>query len=154
MYSKSVEDYLEAIYNIISGKGGKGYARTKDIAEKLGVTSPSVSAMLKKLQNDDLVFYERYGSVTLTHKGKKIAKVVKHRHDTLKKLLETIYVSEDAAERDACKLEHDISPESITQLKNFVKFIETHQIHPEWLDHFKTFCETGEYECKKLKDKR
>ena len=48
MYSRSFEDYLEAIYNIILKKG---YARTKDIAAELNITPPSVSAMLKKLQN-------------------------------------------------------------------------------------------------------
>lgn len=148
MYSKSVEDYLEAIYNIILRKG---YARTKDIAEELDVTSPSVSAMLKKLQNEELIFYEKYGGVTLTPEGEEHAKLIKHRHDTLTKLLKIIFVSEDVANEDACKLEHNLSPESIIQLTNFVKFIESRPIHPEWLDHFKTFCETGEYECKKVK---
>ena len=85
--SHSMEDYLEAIYNIISGKG---YARTKDIAKELDVTSPSVSAMLKKLQNEEFIFYEKYSGVTLTPKGEKIAKAIKHRHDTLTKLLKWI----------------------------------------------------------------
>ncbi len=53
MYSQSVEDYLEAIYNIITNKG---YTRTKDIAKELNVTPPSVSAMLKKLQDNGLIF--------------------------------------------------------------------------------------------------
>jgi len=148
MYSKSVEDYLEAIYNIISKKG---YARTRDIAKEQGVTSPSVSAMLKKLQNDNLIFYEKYGGVTLTPDGEKLAKSVKHRHDTLKKLLKIILVPEDIAEKDACNLEHNLSSESIAQLTNFIRFIESRPIHPQWLLHFKTFCETGEYECKKDK---
>lgn len=148
MYSKSFEDYLEAIYNIVLRKG---YARTKDIAEELNVTSPSVSAMLKKLQDSELVFYEKYGGVTLAPKGKKLAKAVKHRHDTLKKLLKIIFVPDVIAERDACKLEHNLSPESINQLANFVNFIESQPIHPQWIEHFKTFCETGEYDCEKIK---
>ncbi|ODS35635.1 MAG: hypothetical protein A7316_00720 [Candidatus Altiarchaeales archaeon WOR_SM1_86-2] len=150
MYSKGIEDYLEAIYNIILRKG---YARTKDIAEELNVTSPSVSAMLKKLHSEDLIFYERYSGVTLAPEGEELAKSIKHRHDTLTKLLKIIFVSEDVAERDACNLEHNLSPESITQLTNFVNFIESRPIHPQWLEHFKTFCETGDYECKKLKDR-
>jgi len=145
-YSKSVEDYLEAIYNIILKKG---YARTKNIAGELNVTSPSVSAMLKKLQDAGLIFYEKYGGVTLTPAGEKLARAIKDRHDTIKKLLKIIYVSENIAEKDACKLEHELSPESVTQLTNFVRFIESRPIYPEWLEHFKTFCDTGEYECKK-----
>ena len=104
MYSKSVEDYLEAVYNIILRKG---YARTKDIAEELNVTSPSVSAMLKKLQKEELIFYEKYGGVTMTLKGEKLAKVIKHRHDTLTKFLKIIMVSDYNSENDACRLEHN-----------------------------------------------
>jgi DtxR family Mn-dependent transcriptional regulator len=106
--------------------------------------------MLKKLRDNDLIFYEKYGGVTLKSEGEELAKVVKHRHDTLKKLLKIIFVPEDVAERDACKLEHNLSPESINQLTNFVNFIESRPIHPQWLEHFKTFCETGEYECEKI----
>jgi len=147
MYSQSVEDYLEAIYNIIAEKG---YVRTKDIAEELNVTSPSVSAMLKKLQDEKLIFYEKYGGVTMTHEGEKIAKTIKHRHDTLKKLLNIILVPEDIANRDACKLEHNLNSKSIEQLTKFVQFIESRPIHSAWFEHFNTFCETGEYGCKKL----
>ncbi|HDH41227.1 MAG TPA: metal-dependent transcriptional regulator, partial [Candidatus Altiarchaeales archaeon] len=57
MYSKTVEDYLEAIYNVIRRKG---YARTKDISMELNIRSPSVTEMLKKLDDMDLVNYERY----------------------------------------------------------------------------------------------
>ena len=147
MYFKSVEDYLEAIYSLILNKG---YARTKDIAAELNVTSPSVSGMLKKLDKEGFVYYEKYGGITLTPDGEEIAKSVKHRHETLTKLLKIIFVSDEIAEKDACKLEHDLSPESIMQLTNFVKFIESRPMHPEWLEYFKTFCKTGKYECKKL----
>jgi len=143
MYSKSIEDYIEAIYNIISRKG---YVRTKDIAAELNVTSPSVSAMLKKLQKEGLVFYEKYGGITLTPEGEKIAKAVNQRHETLKKLLKIIFVSEDVAEQDACNLEHSLSHESITQLTNLVQFIESRPMELQWLERFKTFCETGECE--------
>ena len=136
MYSKSIEDYLEAIHNIISKKG---YVRTKNIAEELNVTPPSVSAMLKKLNAEELILYEKYGGITLTDKGQKIAKAVRHRHTILKKFLKIIMVSSGNAENDACKLEHNLSPESINQLTNFVEFIETKPICKELLDDFKRF---------------
>ncbi|HEX55078.1 MAG: metal-dependent transcriptional regulator [Candidatus Altiarchaeales archaeon] len=148
MYSKSVEDYLEAIYNITERKG---YARTKDISRELDVRPPSVTEMLKKLDNIGLVNYERYGGVTLTKEGERIAKVVKTRHDAIKEFLSILLISEKTAERDACKLEHDLSPETIEQLTKFVKFVKNAPIYPKWLEHFKEFCRTGEYVCEHVK---
>lgn len=144
MYSRAVEDYLEAIYNIIQRKG---YARTKDISLELEIRPPSVTEMLKKLSDKNLVKYERYSGVTLTKDGEKIAKSVKTRHDTIRTLLKIILVSEKTANRDACKMEHELSPETLEQLTKFVKFVESAPMHPKWLEHFKEFCMTGGYVC-------
>ncbi len=146
MYSKTIEDYLEAIYNIILRKG---YARTKDISRELEISSPSVTEMLRKLNNEGLVNYEKYSGVTLTTGGERIAKSVKMRHDTIRTLLKIILVSDKTAERDACKIEHEISPETVEQLTKFVKFVESAPMHPKWLEHFKEFCKTGEYVCER-----
>ncbi len=146
MYSKGFEDYLETVYNIVQKKG---YARTKDISRELDVTPPSVTEMLKKLDEDGLVNYERYSGVTLTEKGQKIAVKVKTRHDIIKTFLNFILISEENAETDACKIEHDLSPETIEQLTKFVEFIKEAPMHPKWLQHFKEYCETGERSCKK-----
>ncbi len=144
MYSRAVEDYLEAIYNIVQRKG---YARTKDISLELEIRPPSVTEMLKKLSDKNLVKYERYSGVTLTKGGEKIAKSVKTRHDTIRTLLKIILVSEKTANRDACKMEHELSPETIEQLTKFVRFVETAPMHPKWLEHFKEFCMSGDYVC-------
>jgi len=148
MLSQSVEDYLEAIYNISLIRG---YARTKDISRELNITPPSVTEMLNKLSNMKLVNYKRYDGVKLTKKGEKIAKVVKTRHETIKKLLKIILISDKVAEKDACKLEHELSPETIEQLTKFVKFVENAPLYPKWLEHFKEFCRTGKYICKHKK---
>jgi DtxR family Mn-dependent transcriptional regulator len=144
MYSKTFEDYLEAIYRITQRKG---YARTKDISQELEISSPSVTEMLGKLDREGLVNHERYSGVSLTPEGERIARTVKSRHETLRKFLEIILVSEKTAEIDACEIEHEISPETIEQLTKFVKFVETAPIHPKWIGHFKEFCRTGEYVC-------
>ena len=144
MYSKTIEDYLEAIYNISLRKG---YARTKDISRELEISPPSVTEMLKKLADNDLIHYEKYSGATLTDSGERIAKSVKTRHDTIRKLLKIILVSDKTAERDACRIEHEISPETIEQLTKFVRFVETAPMHPKWLDHFREFCRSGEYVC-------
>lgn len=149
MFSKAQEDYLEAIYNTISRKG---YARTKDISRELEISPPSVTEMLKKLDKEELVNYEKYGGVTLTSRGEKLAKAVKSRHDTLRSLLKIILVSDKTAEEDACKMEHELSPETIEQLTKFIKFVENAPIYPKWLEHFKEFCKSGKYICDYKKD--
>ncbi|HIE34283.1 MAG TPA: metal-dependent transcriptional regulator, partial [Candidatus Altiarchaeales archaeon] len=110
MYSKTVEDYLEAIYSIIQRKG---HARTKDISRELDVSPASVTEMLNKLDNEGLVDHKKYGGVKLTSEGGRIAKAIKIRHKTLRKFLKIILVSDKSAEKDACNLEHGLSPETI-----------------------------------------
>lgn len=144
MYSKTIEDYLEAIHNIIQRKG---YARTKDISRELEISPPSVTEMLRKLDGMKLVDYERYSGVTLTPEGERIARAVKTRHETLKKLLKIILVSDKTAEIDACNVEHEISPETVEQLTKFVRFVESAPMYPKWLEHFREFCRTGDYVC-------
>lgn len=151
MFSKTIEDYLEAIYNITLRRG---YARTKDISRDLKVSPPSVTEMLRKLEDMGLVNYEKYDGVTLTKEGKKVAKAVKNRHETLKKLLKIVLISDKTAEKDACKIEHELNPETIEQLTKFVKFVESAPLYPRWLEHFKEFCKTGRYSGEYKKKKK
>ncbi|MBN2013657.1 MAG: metal-dependent transcriptional regulator [Candidatus Altiarchaeota archaeon] len=137
MYSQAIEDYLEVILGIAQKKG---HARTKDISSELGISSPSVTEMLRKLDEKDLVDYKRYGGVTLTTEGEKIAKSVKKRHNTIRKLLRIIQVSDKTAEKDACRIEHELSPETIEQLKRFVDFIDPSK-HPKLIEDFRSYCE-------------
>lgn len=121
MLSRKAEDYLEAIYVILKKKG---YIRVNLIAKEMGVTAPSVCEMLMKLNEKGLVGYEKFGGVTLTKKGKEIAKAVKDRHDTIRRFLKMINVPEEIAEKDACTIEHHLDPKTIIQLKKFVDSIE------------------------------
>lgn len=114
---------------------------------ELEVRPPSVTEILKKLGKEKLVNYERYGGVTLTDRGRKAGKAVKTRHDTLKKFLGILMVPERTAEKDACMLEHDLSPETIEQLTKFVSFFESAPPNPKWLEKFGEFCRTGEFYC-------
>lgn len=125
MLSGRAEDYLEAIYNIHLNKG---YIRVKDIAIALNVKYPTVSEMLKKLELQRLVSYEKYGGIMLTDKGTEIARSVKDRHDTLVRPLTLSGVPSDIASADACALEHHLSPRSIEQLKKLVVVIESDDI--------------------------
>jgi len=121
MISRKTEDYLEAILNISSTKG---YARTKDIAEELCVRPPSVVEMIQKLSQMGFLTYRKYEGVTLTDKGRKIAEVVKDRHETLRSFLELFQVPEEVATKDACKMEHELSPETLAQIRRFSAFLK------------------------------
>ena len=141
------EDYLRALYEIVERKG---YARIRDISKKLGVKPSTTIEMMKKLQENGLVNYEKYGGVTLTPSGKRIAEAVKKRHDTFKKFLEIILVPEETALRDAHLLEHELDPKTILQFTRFVEFITEAETtgHPRlvkrWIEQFKRFCEEEE----------
>lgn len=122
MLTERIEDYLEAIYNV---QNKKGYVRVKDLANALSVSCPSVTEMLKKLTAMRLITYEKYGAVFLTEKGTQIARTVKDRHDTLVKLLVMAGVPGNIADKDACEMEHHISPVSLEHLKKYVETLET-----------------------------
>lgn len=145
--SGRAEDYLRTVYEIIEEKG---YARIKDVARELNVKPSTVVEMMKKLRGKRLVFYEKYGGVTLTPRGKEIAEAVKERRDTFKKFLEIILVPEETAAKDSHVLEHELDPRTILQFTRFVEFI-TQAIateHPKfvrrWMEQFRKYCEKKE----------
>ncbi|AEA46172.1 metal-dependent transcriptional regulator [Archaeoglobus veneficus] len=145
MLSRRTEDYLEAIYQLSMEKG---YTRIKDIASKLNVKPASVSEMVAKLAKEGYVVYEKRLFVALTEKGKTVAESVKERREILVKFLVTLGVPKHIAEEDACIIEHVLHPETVTQLKKFVKFVEESPIDPKWLNHFREFCRSGVHPCK------
>jgi len=144
MLSRKTEDYLEAIYNIIEKKG---YARVKDIASELRVSSPSVTGMMRKLNERGFIVYEKYSGITLTERGKKIAEGVKRKHVIFEDFLGIILVPKDIVSEDACTMEHHLDPKTIEQFSKFVDFVKSAPVSPKWLEHFKEYCETGKYEC-------
>ena len=145
MLSRKAEDYLEAIVNI---SDEKGYARVKDIALSLNVRSSSVVEMMRKLDSVGFVIYQKHDGIRLTPQGEETGHAVRYRHETIKDFLEIIDVPKNIADRDACTMEHNLDPKTIEQIKNLVEFVNTAPDHPEWLDHFEAFCETGEHQCK------
>ena len=111
---KSGEDYLEAILFI---EEEKGIVKSVDIATYLGVSKPSVNKALTILQEMGYVSKPNYSQVTITQEGRKKAKAVAQKHSALTRLLtDVLGVSEEVAEKDACKIEHDISEETTQNL--------------------------------------
>jgi DtxR family Mn-dependent transcriptional regulator len=140
--SSTAEDYLRAIYEIVARKG---FARIKDLARELEVKPPSVVEMMKKLEANGLVVYEKYGGVTLTDRGTEIAEIIEKRHETFREFLEVLLVPKDIALKDAHILEHQLHSKTILQFSRFVDFIKKYSERPmfikRWLDEFKKYCE-------------
>ena len=114
--NESQENYLERILLL---QQEKGYVRSVDIAEALGVTKPSVSHAMKGLRENGCILMDEDGYITLTKKGRTIAQSVYERHTFLVKNLMRIGVSEAVAKEDACRIEHVISAETFDKLKAF-----------------------------------
>ena len=106
---KSAEDYLEKILMIGEQKG---YVRSVDIANGLSVSKPSVSVAMKHLREDGYIVMDKDNYITLTDTGMEIARRIYDRHKALTEILIRIGVSPEVAQQDACKVEHDISPET------------------------------------------
>ncbi len=137
--SESMEDYLEIILNL--EKINK-VARSKDIAEKLGVKRGSVTGALKNLAKKELIDYEPYGFITLSSKGKKIAEEIAYRHSVIKDFLFRILQLDDKnSEVTACKLEHAMDKSSISKLVKFISFIDNCPKNgSEWIKNFINYC--------------
>lgn len=111
---KASEDYLEAMLMI---REKKGYVRSIDVAEQLGVTKPSVSYATKRLRENGYITMDKDGLIDLTESGMEIAARIYERHKLLTEFLIRLGVDEKTAREDACKIEHDVSQESFEAIR-------------------------------------
>ena len=110
MLSAVMEDYIKAIYAIENDTGER--VGTSELADYLDVTSPTVSSMLKKLQDRGLIDREEYQGVTLTEDGEIVALEILRHHRLLEAFL-TEQLDYDWADvhEEADRLEHHVSEE-------------------------------------------
>ena len=54
-------------------------------------------------------------------------------------------ITEKTADKDACRIEHIVTPETMNRLAKFVEFVQKFKEEPKWLDNFEHFYKTGEY---------
>lgn len=112
--SSSLEDYIEAISEIIEENG---HAHTKDIADRLKVKMPSATKALQNLSEKKLIIYQPHSPVELTPEGAAIGAVIRRRHRSLKKFfIDIIRLDEDHANRVACDIEHVIGEKTTSRL--------------------------------------
>ncbi len=115
---QSAEDYLEAILMI---KEKKGYVRSIDVANQLGVSKPSVSYATKRLRENGYISFNEDGMISLTDSGMEIASKIYTRHKVLTQIFTSLGVDEKTAAEDACKIEHDLSPQTFDALLEYAK---------------------------------
>lgn len=113
---ESAENYLEAILAL----GEKGAVRSIDVAQYLEFSKPSVSRAMSLLRENGYVVMDEGGFLSLTEKGHEVAHRIYERHQLLTKWLIDLGVSEEIADADACKIEHDLSDETFERIKEHI----------------------------------
>lgn len=108
------EDYLEAVL-VLQKK--QGMVRSVDVAQHLGVSKPSVCHAVNTLKDGGFLMMDEDHFLHLTDVGQEVAEQTYEKHCFFTRLLINVGVDPEAAERDACRMEHTISESSFQQLK-------------------------------------
>ena len=120
MHSQTVEDYLKTILLL---QRRQGQVTTSALAEQLKIAPASVTGMLKKLAQLNLVLHEPYQGVTLTEAGHKIAlEVLRHHRLVELYLAEALGVPWDQVHDEAEKWEHVLSERMEAQMDKLLGY--------------------------------
>ncbi len=123
--SASQEDYLLAIRRLTESDR---VARSKDIADALGVTASSVTSAIQQLHASGHVHYDRYSYITLTEQGERVASQLLRRHRLIQDFLtEVLGMPRYDAHANACRIEHALGPEVCGRLEELMQFLEDDQ---------------------------
>jgi len=113
------ENYLKAIYHL--SEGGKKNVSTNDLSKEMKTKPASVSDMLRKLAEKEVISYRKYYGVTITEEGKKSALQIIRKHRLWEVfLVEKLMFSWDEVHEVAEELEHIKSPVLIQRLDDFL----------------------------------
>lgn len=120
--SSTMQMYIKIIQEI---QGRKGAARVTDIANAMGVQKGSVTAALRNLSARGLVNYAPYDVITLTDTGAAVGDQLHRRYEVLRDFLDSVLgLTPEAADREACDLEHHISDELRERLIGFIEYYQ------------------------------
>jgi len=129
--SARMEDYLEIISELVELKG---YATTLDISRYMNVSAPSVTKMLKRLDEGGFLEYEKYHGINLTSKGSQVAEGIRQKHGILLEFFEILGISDETANQDIEGMEHHLNAKTIKQLRKFITFLKS---NPRILESFR-----------------
>ena len=106
-FTRAQEDYLKALYHL---HGDQRPVPTRDLAQRLGISSPSVSEMVTRLTAQGLVDHDRYRGQQLTREGRKVALELVRHHRLLEMfLVQVLGYTWDEVHDEAERLEHVMS---------------------------------------------
>ncbi len=121
-FNTTVQEYVEIIRDLT---GIDAVARVKDIALRRGVKASSVSTAIGNLKLLGLIDHKHYGYVELTHDGRELGETLSRRHALIHCFLRDILGLEgEAADAEACRLEHSMSGETLDALIAYVTRIK------------------------------
>src|SRR5436853_6359885 len=107
LFTRAQQDYLKALYLL---GGDERPVPTRELAQRLGISSPSVSEMVTRLTSQGLVEHDRYRGQQLTREGRKVALELVRHHRLLEMfLVRVLGYSWDEVHDEAERLEHVIS---------------------------------------------
>lgn len=111
---ESGEDYLETILIL---RNRIGDVRSIDIVREMDLSKPSVSRAMGTLREGGFISVDENGFITLTEAGLEVAETIYERHRFFKNWLVSIGVDPAVAAKDACRLEHVVSAETFSKMK-------------------------------------
>jgi len=124
---RSGEDYLKSILILQQEHDA---VRCVEIAERLGVSRPSVTRAVKLLQTGGLLDVDADRHIRLTEPGLAHAEQIYERHRTLAALLRSIGVDDATAEKDACQIEHGISQATFEKIRQWLQNVNARPPEP------------------------
>ncbi len=129
MSRDKMEEYLEAILYL---SDFSDRITSRDVAARLGITQPSVVAMFKRLDQENLVRYTKYSGVKLLRKGRNIAYAARLRREVFSRFFESLGF--DTSDADKCSqcISAEIPPDCIMRMDEFTDFLKENNIDTRW----------------------
>jgi DtxR family Mn-dependent transcriptional regulator len=116
--SETVEEYLRAILYL---RSKHGLARASELAKYLGISKAGVSESLRSLCSAGLARQEKYGPISLTTKGERLASKMTFKHRVIELFLaKTLRLSKSKVHAEASRIEHSVSDETVRRLYFFL----------------------------------
>ena len=120
MTTTSVEDYLKCVY-VLEQRHGR--AKTKALAQMLGISLPSVTSMVQSLARDGLLEYAKYQGASLSDEGRLAALKVIRKHRLIELfLVDTLGYSWDEVHEEAERLEHAVSDRLAARIEHHLSY--------------------------------
>ncbi len=116
--TETAQDYVEAVSDIVHRHG---VCRVKHLVEHMGVSHVTVSRIIARLRDEQLVDTEHYRPIRLTAKGERLAAESRRRHEIVHQFLLALGVPESDAGSDAEGIEHHVGSATLQSMVQFLQ---------------------------------